>query len=383
MAFLGGTIQVVMAIALVIMLGVVAFLVYNAEMLKAIQDSGKVRREVPIFTGIKDFALTNNEEYSTIDTNNPLYRNLENSVNQKAGAEYTYNFWLYMNSPPGGEANITRDDIKTDVGLTKANTKTELDAANRPFVLLLRGSKQAVPYKSLCSESNANQLKVDVLVKQPMIKLERNYDVLTVELNTQTKPDGVKEKSRNTCQSNDGSWDILNSYRIGVSDLKSKMTGKWNMITVVVQDTFPTDPLPIRNKVRVRVYINGTLEVDRYVDGKLADTSSQATLLRTNRAPLHVAPQIAAVLTPGSAKTPLSKQLESANTNQLMMADLTYFNYAVDDVQIKSLFNAKFAKKYALAVSSSNSSNALPSAFTAEVGDAYDSANFKQIGQTA
>jgi hypothetical protein len=88
-------------------------------------------------------------------------------------------------------------------------------------------------------------------------------------------------------------------------------------------------------------------------------------------------------LTPGSSDAELSKKLDNSHTNKLMMADLTYFNYAVDDVHIKSLFNAKFAKKYALAISSSNSTNAVSSAFNAEVGEAYDSANFKQIGQMA
>lgn len=349
MAFIGSTIQVVIAIALVIVLCVIAFLVFNAEMLRAIKEAGTVRRQVQVFTGVKDLAVANNEAYNTIDPTNPMYRNIESSVNQKSGAEYTYNFWLFLNpekSPVSDSPTFSdRKENIPDVGFTQYNSKVQLQ--NKPFVLLLRGDKKVVPYKSICSSSNSansDRLKMDVLVKQPMIKLEHGWDALTVELNTQDRPDAVKEKSRNTCNSSETDWNTLNSYRVGVENVKQKLSGKWNMITVVIQDTFPTDPLPIRNKVRVRVYVNGMLEIDRYLDGKLADTSSKATLLRPNSGDLHVAPKI---VMNDSAGTYLSSTLTSSQTNAVMMADLSYFNYAIDTTQIKSLFDAGFSKQYA------------------------------------
>jgi hypothetical protein len=348
MAFIGSTIQVVIAIALVIILCVVAFSVYNAEMIKAIRESGKVKREVVIFSGVKDLRTSNNEEYTTIDPADPMYRNIESSVNQKAGAEYTYNFWLYMNnSKLSGNFSTVRDENVTDVGLTKNNTNTEF--ATKPFVLLLRGDKRAVPYKNMCSTKGSDKMKVDVLVKQPMIKLEQGYNVLTIELNTQDKPDAVQEKSRNTCSSSETDWLELNKYRIGVQNIKSKLTNKWNMLTLVVQDTFPGDPLPMRNKVRVRLYVNGTVELDRYLDGKLAETSSKATLLRPNNGSLYVAPTISMDFA-GTSKNLTINPSDSTggfNTNAILMADLTYYNYAVDVVKVKSMFEAGFNKKYA------------------------------------
>lgn len=351
MALLGSTIQVVIAIALVVILCVVAFLVYNAEMVRAIKESGTVKRQVSIFSGIKDLSLSNNEAYDTVNPSDPLYRNLENSVNQKAGAEYTYNFWLYMDSSKSPlNTNFSASQLKnnaengTGVGLMKQNTYTPLEI--KPFVLLLRGDDTAVPYKSICD----GKMKVDVLVKQPMIKLERNWDVLTIELNTQDKPDVVKEKSRNTCDSSETDWNTLNSYRIGVKDVKNKLARKWNMITLIVQDTYPSDPLPIRNKVRVRLYVNGMLELDRYVDGKLADTSSKATLLRQNNGNLYVAPQIKAKALTGNTEptlTYVNTTTTPFSRNALMMADLTYFNYAIDTAQIKSIFDAGFNRNYA------------------------------------
>lgn len=352
MALIGSTIQIVIAVALVIVLCAIAFVVFNAEMLRAIKESGRVKRELPIFVGVKDLAVSKNEAYNTVDPLHPMYRNIESSVNQKAGAEYTYNFWLYMDSsklPPVSSSSSARSHNATDVGLTQKDTNRPL--SNKPLVLLLRGDKNAVAFKNICNEPNstASNLKVDVLVKQPMIKLEQNYDVMTIELNTQNKPDPVKEKSRNTCKSTESDWGVLNSYRIGVKNVKDKLAGsKWNMVTLVVQDTFPSDPLPMRNKVRVRLFVNGTMEIDTYVDGKLADTSSDATLLRPNNGSLYVAPIITAKLNPADGnKTSLSAELGTSNESTIMMADLTYFNYAIDVVQLKGLFDAGFNKRYA------------------------------------
>lgn len=349
MAFLGGTIQVIIAIALVLILCVVAFMIYNSEMIRAIQESRKVRKEVKVFTGIKDLSVSKDEVYNTIDPSHPMYRNIESSINQKAGAEYTYNFWLYVGNNISQVFGTTvKKDSATDIGLTKSGDKRKLalETANQPIVLLLRGNKTAVPFKGVCyNNSDISSLKMDVLVKQPLIKLEHGGDVLSIELNTQDKPEGVKEKSRNTCSDTDTNWELMNSYRLAVKGFTSRegLRDKWNMITLVVQDTFPSDPLPLRNKIRTRLYVNGVMELDRYVDGKLADTSSKATLLKNNQGNLYFAPVIKMTKTGAS----LSKEVGGSNPRQLMMADLTYFNYALDDATIKASFADGFTKSYA------------------------------------
>ena len=365
MAFVGSTVQVIIAIALVIILCVIAFSVYNTEMIKAIKESGQVRRQVVIFSGIKDLKTSNNEEYTTIDPTDAMYRNIDSSVNQKAGAEYTYNFWLYMNpNISSGSYSTIRDQNLTDVGLTKSMSNLAFDNT-KPFVLFVRGENNAVAYKNTCGN-----MKMDVLVKQPLIKFEQNYNVMTIELNTQDKPDAMQEKARNTCNSSESSWLELNKYRIGVQNVKQQLAGKWNMITLVVQDTYPGDPLPMRNKVRIRLYINGTMELDRYLDGKLSEISSKATLLRPNNGSLFVAPTIKANISGDNTSgtlTSLTVDPTTLNTNQLLMADLSYYNYAIDGSVIKSLFGAGFSKKYA--PSMTRNTNTVNSVFDASIGD--------------
>lgn len=349
---LGGILQVVIAIALVILLCVVAFLVYNAEMVKTLREASKIKKTTVIFDGVKDLYISKDESYNTLDPANPTYRNIENSLNQKAGAEYTYNFWLYIDKTGVSftESQTADNVYTTDSGLTKAQTLTPID--KKPMVLFMRGNKQAFVYKSLCgtrSIPDNEKYKVDVLVKQPLVKLENEWDVLAIELNTFNQPDGVKEKARNTCGEFNSDWEQMNTYRLalkGFTSSSSGFSGKWNMITLIVQDTFPTDPLPIRNKVRVRLYVNGVMEMDRYVDGKLADTTTKdATLIRNNTGNFYVAPKIF-VTRPGSTEeVELVQKLNTAD--RLLMANLTYFNYAIEDEERRSLFNAGFSKKWA------------------------------------
>lgn len=342
---LGGIIQTVIAIALVILLCVIAFLVYNAEMLSTLRESTKIRRATPIFEGVKDLQVSKNDEYNTVDPTHPLYRRIDNSLNQKAGAEYTYNFWLFVASGQNWGTASTNMVYNTDTGLTKRSTQ-KVQNDEKPLVLFLRGSKIAVPYKSICK----NRYKIDVMLKQPLVKLERNGDVMVIELNTQNHPDAIKEKSRDTCSENSINWESVNSYRLaikGFTSTNSDMAGKWNMVTLIVQDTFPSDPLPLRNKVRVRLYVNSVMEMDRYVDGKLADITGTSSTIRMNSANLHVAP----IITLHDGTTQLSHEITGAsNTNKVMLADLTYFNYAIDDVERRELFKKGFKEEYATSV---------------------------------
>lgn len=351
-------VQVIAAIALSIVLFVIAFSIYNMETVRAIQEAGKIKRQTVVFKGVKDIAINKDESYNTLDPSHPTFRNLGMSVNQKGGAEYTYNFWMYVSSEAFPENPSRPNTTNTDHGLTRRSNDNYPILTNpntQPLVLLLRGSKKAYPYKNLCSSSTDTEMKVDVLVKNPLIKLENNGDVLTVEINTQQSPDGVKEKSRDTCDERNTDWEYMNSYRVSLKGFaeKDELKDKWYMVTVVVQDTYPTDPLPLRNKVRTRIYINGVLELDKYLDGKLGETSGSASILKNNYGNLHVVPDIKY----GNTSVTANGALNSAYAGQIRMADLSYFNYAMDIAEITDLFSSGFTKSMAPSVSSNDDEN--------------------------
>jgi hypothetical protein len=91
------TLQIFLAIVLVIVLGVIGVLMYNWENVAAIRRSMVTRKEVPIFLGVKDLKNSKDETYITAsDRTNPNFRDVDVAVNQPGGAEFTYNFWLYV-----------------------------------------------------------------------------------------------------------------------------------------------------------------------------------------------------------------------------------------------------------------------------------------------
>lgn len=336
---INGIIQVLFAVMIVIVLFAIAFFVYNQELLRAIRNASVIKKEVPVFTGVIDIATTNNREYNTRDSTHPSYKPINLSVNQPSGAELTYNFWLYM------DTTSTADDIYSKPS-DNANVLTDSGLSKDDLILVLKGDNTAYTYRSVCGLN-----KTDVLVKCPLIKLQRGGDVLSVEFNTLASPEAVREQSRNTCSEQSSDWQYMNAHKLAISGLrdgpnKANFEKKWFMVTVIIQDMNPLDAMPMRNKCRCRILVNGTIELDRYVDGSLGSYSRQASVLRQNMSNLHVVPSITI------AGTTTTKRIDPANARKVMMADLTYFNYALDQGVAKDMFNNGFNKEFAVMIES-------------------------------
>lgn len=327
--------QVLFAICLVIVLFVIGFAIYNYEFLKSLKTTGVVKEKTEIFRGIKDFSTTKNEVYTTIDKSAPSYRNIGPSINQKGGVEFTYTFWLFNNT-----GSIYTDPLSTNTKKTPDEGFTEDNVKNQT-ILFLKGSDDLTTYKNICGED-----KKDYYIKCPLVKLEQNGSHLTVEFNTipskQGDPvEGVRQGSRNVCTDNTTNWKQANAHKLTLGNInRSEFANKWILVSLVLQDTYPTDPLPYRNKVRCRMYVNNLLELDTYVDGSIVPSRGEYSTIKVNQGNLFVAPQVA--LATNSSKLPSATQ-----GKRLMMADLTYYNYAVDQATVDSIFAAGPSSKNA------------------------------------
>ena len=366
-------IQVFLAIVIVIILFVAALMVYNKETVAAIRETGKTKKVVPVFSGIVDFHEKSNFSYNTLDPNASNYLNMGNSVNQVSGAEYSYNFWLYIDNTDTNPKLFTTPQNKTqqifaDTGSTNIVAgASPTPITELPFVLFLRGSNRVVEYKSQCSskrgkpdtETSANLYKTDVLVKSPLVKIENGGDALTVEFNTLDSPDGVKQGTRNTCNEIDTDWSFINQYRIGLEKLSSAdFSQQWFMVTIVLQDTLPSDPYPLRNKIRARIYINGALKLDKYVVGQLGNDA--VSPLKMNQGNIYINPKLTKLASDGTNQIDVSQTKDSTGSginraHKLMMADLTYYNYSLSADEVTSLFAAQFNKNPATTANISDS----------------------------
>ncbi len=332
---LGDIVQVLLAIVIVIILFVIAFAVYNKEFINSLKTKNATKVEVPIFSGIMDLSASKDIRYNTQDKTSANYKNLMPSHNQKAGAEFTYNFWIYTDLEGEYTMPAENDVAQIDGGITDDD-----------LVLFVKGSKTPYTYNNVCTTTTSVQTKSDILVKCPLVKLQRGGDVLTVEFNTLSSPDAIREQARNVCIEQSTDWKYMNAHKLAVTGLRtgpnsSNYNQKWYMVTVIVQDTNPMDPLPIRNKCRCRIYVNGTMELDRYVDGSMGDFQNQS-VLRQNDGDLYFAPII---VIPG--KTPVQTTKSMQGSRKVMMADLIYYNYAIEPETIASKFKSGFNKNFA------------------------------------
>jgi len=308
----GTFLQIIVAVAVVVIMFVIGFAIYNMEKIRAIRDTGVLRKEVPVFSGIKD--LKNSDSYDTINPLSSTYKDLTPSINQRGGAEYTYSFWLYISD---------QNSLSNYAPLSNTNTPDNGFDQQNPFVLLLRGEPKLTPYKGPCYKAQ-DQLRKDILVKNPLIRLDNRGQFLMFELNTYKTPDGVKANTQSTSCESASTYEGSINYKFGIKELPYN---EWFLVTFVVQDVSP----PLQNKVFVQIYINSDSKIKTYMDGSIdvAQLTSNMSLTRNLKSRLHIAPTIEGM----SITQPRIAEMK------VMMGDLSYFNYALDSAAVKARFD--------------------------------------------
>lgn len=310
------------------------------EAVTSYTQSGKVKKSVPIFTGVFDIGKGTSTTAS-YDTNNPKslsFRDVKPSVNQSSGTELSYNFWLYKD-----------DEVFTQVTSSNESQTTDAELSPNDFILFVHGDRKAIRYNNVCGVARKN-----IMVKCPLVKLERGGKVLTVEVNTMASPDAVRVGSANICRESNKDWFAMNNHKLGIyiDDMNDStaLNKRWFMITIVLKDTSPELSLPRRNKAVCRIYINGVLQMEQMIDDRIGSAISSTTqsVLRPNTGGIHIAPRVEIDNT-RKTNTMDSTINESDKLNRLLMADLTYYNYAVREAEIKTMYANGFTKDWAAA----------------------------------
>jgi len=306
-------IQIIFAIFLILMLLFVATMIYNYESIVNYRNSFVVKKEVPIFTGIFDF---NNAGwvFETYNKTSYSYKELSPSINQQGGAEYSYNFWLRINQ----NFSSTND-----------------------IVLFLRGSKKQIPY---LSDTNCAIVDKDkyIFVKNPMIRLKSDGTAIIVEYNTLTSPDAYRENGINLINCN-GNWHDKNRGTLGIHTMDDNIYKEnWFMLTLILKETNPDDDVLYKNKTSCKIYINGINVLDRIVESPY-NGSYGSSAMKHNRGPLYINPGDILADT-NQDDRPIKKD------DDLKMADMSYFNYALTDAEILTLFKKGFNKATAVKV---------------------------------
>jgi hypothetical protein len=328
-------IQIIFAAALVLLLLFVAYMIYNYEAVINVRNAYVLKREVPLFDGYIDFINSTNWSYNTYDKTSSSFKDLTPSINQNGGAEYTYNFWMYLDK-------------------TKLKSVSSTD-----IILLMRGNKIQSPYNN---ETNCALYRKGkyILVKNPLIRMQADGSAIVVEYNTLTNPDSYRENGKNAIDCS-GSWMDQNRGMLGIYNMNDyTYDKKWFMFTIVLKEINPDTDILYKNKTSCKMYINGVNVQDRVVESPYNGSYGSAAM-RHNRGPLYINP--GDIFGTNESENPVKNTLETT----IMMANLTYFNYALSETEVMQLFNKKFTK-----------SPAVPPTTSSSVGDRYPIAPISQ-----
>jgi hypothetical protein len=314
-------IQIIIAIILIVLMGVLAYGIYNKnarEILLDIMTPTTIRKKTKILDGVYEYKVGNKVTFNTRDKSKGTYIDLSPSINQKGGSVYTYNFWLYF---PESVSNV--------------NGKT--------LVLFNKGSDQLVKYSSTY-RCNTNEEKGWFLVKNPLVRLDTNasnkIDAIIVEFNSIEHPDVFHAGANTGDKICTGNMVDKDNNLIGIKDLANRkdLEKQWNMITIIVSETSPDDDVFVSsNQAVVKLYLNGYAYLDK--DGELAERS---TAMKVNNSDLHIGTEYT---NNNNNALPTNGTPDSTDVG---ISDLTYFNYALEDKEIVSLFKEGCKKSTAL-----------------------------------
>lgn len=337
-------IQIILAIFLILIMGFIAYSIYDRDYINNLYIFNTNKRETKIFTGIYSYTANDNISLETNDKNNSSYINLDPSINQNGGAEYSYNFWLYFNKSQNNNTTIATDNNP-----------------NKYILLFYKGSKQLVPYQQYrfsCDTKNTDDTpKPYILVKNPLIKLSNDAKHLIVEYNNINSPDTFNSSSINI----DCSYNRLGKSKdnkLGIKDINDMYNKTYNMITVVMQENPTNEPELFTKRTNCKIYFNGTLISDRLMNNTdYLNTTEQSlsTVMKKNINNLHLNPSDV-IKNNDDFINKIHEIVESDNITKdqpLRMADLSYFNYALTTNEISALYNKKFNTNISSLTSSS------------------------------
>jgi len=302
--------QVIISLIILLLMGYVAYNIYLIELHHMFKGQNDIKKEIDIFTGIKDFGKNKDDMYNTKNKAHETYRDISPSMNQEGGAEYSYNFWLYVDQ---SRIQNLENDNKKDI------------------LLFLKGEKIFYynnEYNYNCSFQTQTGKKNPVLItKNPLVRLSHDGKNLAVDYNNILSPESYQNNSKyRRCEdvSNNNTWWERNRNMIGIYDIE--FSNKWFMVSIVMKEVADNNNILTKNRAICRIYINGLLVFENKLEtiyGSNQDIYSAT--FKNNNSPLYVNPVF------------IVKESDTSKANNDMRKkDLPYFDFNAGKIKIKN-----------------------------------------------
>jgi len=327
--------QIVISLIVLLLMGYVAYNIYLIELQHMFNGENNIRKEVDIAPGVFDFGTNNEWKYNT---NNKIHNNylpITPSINQQGGAEYSYNFWLYANHDKLNTYNSERKDI----------------------ALLLKGEK--IFYYNIknynCSGKSTDEIIIPTLLtKNPLIRINHNCSKLAVDYNNILSPDSYQFNSfyeRCSKTQPNADWETKNKNLLGIWNIP--FDRKWFMITVVMKEVADSANILAINRAMCKIYMNGMLVFDDKIETKygVEVNNTYSATQKDNKSPIYINPNLTNIISRKESQANLDQFFDTRNINEenvLKMGDIKYFNYAINEDMINSIYNKGLNKDKAV-----------------------------------
>lgn len=327
-------VQVIISLVILLLMGYIGYNIYLIELQNMFQGENDIRKEVNILSGTYDF---NNSEvkFNTTDPSALNYKNIKPSINQEGGAEYSYNFWL----------NIDQQKLKSIDGSTDPDMMKDI-------ILFLKGEKNLY-YNNKTNFNCANTLTPSnpiILTKNPLIRLSGDGTKLAIDYNNIYSSDSYQHGSKyNDCTylGSNADWKKKNKNILGIYDIE--FNNKWFMVSIVMREVADSNNILSLNRASCKMYINGVKLLDKKVETKYNSLRYSATF-RNNASHFYINPRINETI----VKKTMNPYKEVSAETALRTADVKYYNYAINEEMITSLYNKGFNTEVAVTSTNDN-----------------------------
>ena len=323
-------IQVIISLSILLLMGYIGYNIYLIELQNMFNGESDIRKEVNVLSGTYDFS--NNEvKYNTSDPTQLNFKDIKPSINQEGGAEYSYNFWL----------NVNQDAISGTSG-----------SIDKDIILFFKGEKNFY-YNNKTNFNCANVLTVSnpvILTKNPLVRLSGDGKRIAVEYNNIYNSDSYQHGSKYTnCRyiNSPTVWNNKNKNILGIYDIE--FNNKWFMVTIVMKEVADGNNILSLNRASCKLYVNGIKLLDRKVETKYGMTRYSATF-KNNASHFYINPIIGKEI----IALNLNPYHKVTTETALRMADVKYYNYAINDDMITSLYNKGFNMEVAVTTTIDN-----------------------------
>jgi len=357
-------VQIILSVFLIALMAFISYSIYNNELIKNITINSSTKKVTKIFTGILDYTQEKDIDIETYDTTDPSYLDINPSINQTGGAEYSYNFWLFFDVQ-GADNTIVTLTSPDDANYKSANSAGSRPGPSYRYInLFYKGEPNYIPIQTNNFECETNTnlaaVKENIFIKNPLVKIRNDAKEIIVEYNNINFPETYNTNSvQLDCTDTSPDLNDRNKNKLGITDIDGKYKQQFNMITIVFQEQPKNEYVYNKNNANCKVYFNGVLVEDRLaqtaaIEKTLEYTQLKSRVMKSNLSKLHINPSAKSIIG-SSNKAYLNNLLTKIETkatdttkrikiSPLQMADLTYFNYAITLKEIKQLYDKGFNK---------------------------------------